>query len=118
MTLLQEAVVFLAAAVVAVPLSRRLGVGAVLGYLAAGLVIGPSALGLVSDVDNILQFAELGVVLLLFIIGLELQPTRLWALRRSVASRRWRARAAAPPSISQSMSRRAANSPSCCSRSR
>jgi glutathione-regulated potassium-efflux system ancillary protein KefC/glutathione-regulated potassium-efflux system protein KefB len=84
MTFLQEAVVFLAAAVIAVPLSRRLGVGAVLGYLVAGLLIGPSVLGFISDVDNILHFAELGVVLLLFVIGLELQPTRLWALRRSV----------------------------------
>lgn len=84
MTFLQEAVVFLAAAVISVPLSRRLGVGAVLGYLVAGLLIGPSVFGLVSNVDNILHFAELGVVLLLFVIGLELQPTRLWALRRSV----------------------------------
>jgi len=84
MTFLHEALVFLAAAVIAVPLSRRLGVGAVLGYLAAGLLIGPSVFGFVSDVGNILHFAELGVVLLLFVIGLELQPTRLWALRRSV----------------------------------
>jgi monovalent cation:proton antiporter-2 (CPA2) family protein len=84
MDFLQETVVFLAAAVIAVPLSRRLGVGAVLGYLAAGLLIGPSVFGFVSNVDNILHFAELGVVLLLFVIGLELQPTRLWALRRSV----------------------------------
>src|SRR3970040_271866 len=84
MTFLQETVVFLAAAVIAVPLSRRLGVGAVLGYLVAGLLIGPTAFGFISSVDNILHFAELGVVLLLFVIGLELQPTRLWALRRSV----------------------------------
>lgn len=84
MTFLQEAVVFLAATVIAVPLSRRLGVGAVLGYLVAGLLIGPSVFGLISNVDNILHFAELGVVLLLFVIGLELQPTRLWTLRRSV----------------------------------
>jgi len=84
MTFLQEAVIFLAATVIAVPLSRRLGVGAVLGYLVAGLLIGPSAFGLISNVENILHFAELGVVLLLFVIGLELQPTRLWTLRRSV----------------------------------
>ncbi len=81
---MQEAVVFLAAAVIAVPLFRRLGVGAVLGYLTAGMVIGPWVLGLVSDVGNILHFAELGVVLLLFVIGLELQPSRLWTLRRPV----------------------------------
>ena len=55
-----------------------------LGYLAAGVIIGPWALQLVTDVDNILHFAELGVVLLLFVIGLELQPSRLWVLRRSV----------------------------------
>ena len=84
MSLLVEAAVFLAAAVIAVPLFKRLGLGAVLGYLAAGVVIGPWALGLVSDVDHILHFAEFGVVLLLFVIGLELQPARLWTMRRSV----------------------------------
>jgi glutathione-regulated potassium-efflux system ancillary protein KefC/glutathione-regulated potassium-efflux system protein KefB len=81
---IQEAVVFLAAAVVTVPLFRRLGVGAVLGYLTAGILIGPWVLGFISDVDTILHFAELGVVLLLFVIGLELQPSRLWALRHPV----------------------------------
>jgi len=81
---LQQVVVFLAAAVVAVPLFTRLGLGAVLGYLAAGMVIGPWLLGFVRDVDTILHFAELGVVLLLFVIGLELRPARLWALRRPV----------------------------------
>ncbi len=84
MSLLAEAAIFLAAAVVAVPLSRRLGLGAVLGYLAAGVAIGPWCLGLVGKVDSVMHFAELGVVLLLFIIGLELQPSRLWVLRRSV----------------------------------
>ena len=84
MSLLAESAIFLAAAVIAVPLSRRLRLGAVLGYLAAGVIIGPWGLGLVTQVDNILHFAELGVVLLLFIIGLELQPSRLWVLRRSV----------------------------------
>ena len=84
MSLLVEAAVFLAAAVIAVPLFKRLGLGAVLGYLAAGVAIGPWALGLVSDVDHILDFAEFGVVLLLFVIGLELQPARLWTMRRSV----------------------------------
>lgn len=80
----QDTVVFLSAAVIAVPLFRKAGFGALLGYLAAGIVIGPSILGLVSDVDAILHFAEFGVVLLLFIIGLELMPARLWALRRPI----------------------------------
>ena len=84
MSLLGQTAVFLGAAVLAVPLSKRAGLGSVLGYLAAGAVIGPSVLGLVSDVDAILHFAEFGVVLLLFVIGLELQPGRLWVMRRSV----------------------------------
>lgn len=79
-----EAVIFLSAAVIAVPIFKRLGFGAILGYLSAGICIGPYALNLISDVDNILHFAELGVVLLLFIIGLELQPSRLWTLRHSI----------------------------------
>jgi monovalent cation:proton antiporter-2 (CPA2) family protein len=84
MNVLSEAAIFLAAAVVTVPLFRRFKLGAVLGYLAAGVVIGPWGLKFVTAVDNILHFAELGVVLLLFVIGLELQPSRLWILRRSV----------------------------------
>ncbi|MFQ5609005.1 MAG: monovalent cation:proton antiporter-2 (CPA2) family protein, partial [Woeseiaceae bacterium] len=84
MSLLVEATIFLAAAIVAVPISRRLGFGSVLGYLAAGIVIGPSGLALVSNAEHILHFAELGVVFLLFVIGLELQPSRLWVLRRMV----------------------------------
>jgi len=84
MSLLAESAIFLAAAVIAVPLFRRLRLGAVLGYLSAGVIIGPWGLQLVTEVDNILHFAELGVVLLLFIIGLELQPSRLWVLRKSV----------------------------------
>ncbi len=71
---LQSSVVFLSAAVVAVPIAQRLGLGSVLGYLIAGVLIGPWGLGLISDVDAILHFAELGVVLLLFLIGLELNP--------------------------------------------
>ena len=81
---IQQAVLFLAAAVIAVPLFKRLGMGAVIGYLLAGMVIGPQLLGFVTNVEDIFHFAELGVVLLLFVIGLELQPSRLWALRRSV----------------------------------
>lgn len=72
MTILAETAVFLAAAVVVVPLFRRFRLGAVLGYLAAGVIIGPCGLKFVTAVDNILHFAELGVVLLLFVIGLEL----------------------------------------------
>ena len=84
--MLQEVALFLTAAVLFVPLFKRLRLGAVLGYLAAGLVIGPSGLGLARDVDKILHFSEFGVVLLLFLIGLELQPSRLWRLRRSELS--------------------------------
>lgn len=84
MALVQDTVLFLGSAVVAVPLLKRLGFGALLGYLAAGVAIGPFLLGLVSDVDAILHFGEFGVVLLLFIIGLELHPSRLWALRRPI----------------------------------
>ncbi len=81
---LQEALIYLVTAVVAVPISKRLGFGSVLGYLLGGLVIGPWGLGLITEVDHILHFAELGVVFLLFVIGLELQPSRLWVLRRLV----------------------------------
>lgn len=78
------AVGLLAAAVVAVPLFRRLGLGSVLGYLAAGLLMGPSAIGLVREPEAVLHVAELGVVLFLFIIGLEMRPARLWSLRREI----------------------------------
>ena len=84
MSFLQEAFIFLGAAIIAVTLFNKLGFGSVLGYLTAGVVIGPWGLGLITGVENILHFAELGVVLLLFIIGLELQPSRLWVLRRSI----------------------------------
>ncbi|CAH0524571.1 glutathione-regulated potassium-efflux system protein KefB [Vibrio hippocampi] len=79
--LLQSSVIFLGAAVVAVPIAQRLGLGSVLGYLLAGIAIGPWGLGLISDVDEILHFAEFGVVLLLFLIGLELNPKKLWQMR-------------------------------------
>lgn len=84
MSFLQQALIFLAAAVAAVPLFKRLGLGSVLGYLAAGMVIGPWGVRAISDVESTLHFAEFGVVLLLFLIGLELQPARLWELRKSV----------------------------------
>ncbi|WP_414691440.1 glutathione-regulated potassium-efflux system protein KefC [Noviherbaspirillum sp.] len=82
--MLFNALVYLAAAVIAVPLARRFGLGAVLGYLVAGIVIGPWGLRLISGVEEILHFSEFGVVLLLFLIGLELDPKKLWALRRSI----------------------------------
>jgi glutathione-regulated potassium-efflux system ancillary protein KefC/glutathione-regulated potassium-efflux system protein KefB len=84
MTLTGQIAVLLAATVIAVPLFRRFKLSAVLGYLAAGVVIGPWGLGLFHDVENILHFAEFGVVLLLFVIGLELQPSRLWVMRHAV----------------------------------
>ena len=81
---LQQALVYLAAGVIAVPLFARLGLGSVLGYLAAGVAIGPWGLALIVTPETVLQFAEFGVVMLLFLIGLELEPARLWALRRSI----------------------------------
>src|SRR5690348_5943969 len=81
---LQSAVVFLLAVVIAVPLARRLKLGSVLGYLAAGVVIGPFGLQWVRNPDAIAGISELGVALLLFVIGLELSPQRLWVMRRSV----------------------------------
>jgi glutathione-regulated potassium-efflux system ancillary protein KefC len=82
--LLANALIYLAAAVIAVPLARRLGLGAVLGYLLAGIAIGPWGLSLISGVETIMHFSEFGVVLLLFVIGLELEPQRLWSLRRPI----------------------------------
>jgi glutathione-regulated potassium-efflux system protein KefB len=81
---LSKIVVLLAAGVFAVPLFRRLGLGSVVGYLVAGLAIGPFGLGVFSEPQQILHVAELGVVMFLFIIGLEMQPSRLWALRRAI----------------------------------
>ncbi|MDT8408232.1 MAG: monovalent cation:proton antiporter-2 (CPA2) family protein [Wenzhouxiangellaceae bacterium] len=81
---LAQVIIFLASAVIMVPLARKLGLGAVLGYLAAGILIGPWVLGLIADVEAILHFSELGVVLLLFVIGLELRPNRLKVLRRLI----------------------------------
>ncbi|WP_295481270.1 monovalent cation:proton antiporter-2 (CPA2) family protein [uncultured Pseudomonas sp.] len=83
-SLLQTAVIFLLAAVVAVPLAKRLQLGAVIGYLLAGVAIGPQALGLIRDTESVAHISELGVVLLLFIIGLELSPRRLWLMRKAV----------------------------------
>ena len=81
---LTGSLVYLAAAVLAVPIARLLGLGSIIGYLAAGIVIGPFGLALVGDAQDMLHFAEFGVVLMLFLIGLELEPRRLWALRRPI----------------------------------
>jgi glutathione-regulated potassium-efflux system protein KefB len=86
MTLLKDASIYLASALVTVPLFTRFKLGAILGYLAAGILIGPFALGLISDrsSSSIMGIGEFGVVLLLFVIGLELRPERLWQLRRMI----------------------------------
>jgi len=80
-----QALIYLAAAVVTVPIAKKLGLGSVLGYLVAGIVIGPTVLGLVGfEAGKVMHFAEFGVVLMLFVIGLELQPSLLWKMRRSI----------------------------------
>ncbi len=81
---LSNSFIYLSAAVLAVPLSKALGLGSIIGYLAAGMAIGPWGLGLVRNVQDILHFAEFGVVLMLFLVGLELEPKRLWSLRRPI----------------------------------
>lgn len=81
---LVNSLIYLGAAVLVVPLSKALGLGSIIGYLAAGIIIGPWGLGLVSNVEDILHFAEFGVVLMLFLVGLELEPKRLWSLRRPI----------------------------------
>jgi glutathione-regulated potassium-efflux system ancillary protein KefC len=83
-TWLINSLIYLSAAVIAVPLSKALGLGSIIGYLAAGIAIGPWGLGLVSNVEDILHFSEFGVVLMLFLVGLELEPKRLWSLRRPI----------------------------------
>lgn len=80
-TLLFQSFIFLLSAVISVPLAKRLGLGSVLGYLLAGMVIGPAALNLVGSPEQVLHFAEFGVVMMLFLIGLELRPALLWRLR-------------------------------------
>ncbi|WP_445672568.1 monovalent cation:proton antiporter-2 (CPA2) family protein [Pseudomonas inefficax] len=83
-SLLQATVVFLLAVVLLVPLAQRLKMGAVPGYLLAGILIGPSVLGLLDNPDNVARLSEMGVVMLLFVIGLELSPQRLWTMRRAL----------------------------------
>src|SRR6202020_3435091 len=84
MSLLAQIAIFLAAAVIAIPIFRRFKLGSVLGYLTAGIIIGPSSLGLIDTVATTQDIAQFGIVLLMFVIGLELQPSRLWVLRRSI----------------------------------
>src|SRR5271154_1260470 len=84
MSLLAQIAIFLAAAVIAIPIFRRFNLGSVLGYLTAGVIIGPASLGLISSVDATQNIAQFGIVLLMFVIGLELQPSRLWVLRKSI----------------------------------
>lgn len=79
---IQQALIFIGASVVLVPIFRYLGFGSVLGYLIAGVIVGPHALKLIGDSESVMQFAELGVVLLLFMIGLEIQPFKLWSMRK------------------------------------
>ena len=83
-SMLTNTIVYMAAAVVAVPIASRLKLGSVLGYLGAGCAIGPFGLRLVGDSEGTLHIAEIGVVLMLLVIGLELDPRKLWAMRRSV----------------------------------
>src|ERR1700676_329178 len=84
MSLLAQIAIFLAAAVIAIPIFRYFKLGSVLGYLAAGIIIGPAVLGLISKIDTNQHIAESGIVLLMFVIGLELQPSRLWVMRRRI----------------------------------
>jgi len=84
MHLLELATIFLLSVVVLVPLFQRLKLGGVLGYVAAGMLLGPWGLNIVPDAENTLGFAEFGVALLLFLVGLELDPARLWSLRQLV----------------------------------
>ena len=112
-SLLINALYYLLAAVIAVPLFKKIGLGSILGYLCAGIVLGPHALGVISDPDQVLHFAEYGVILLLFIIGLELAPEKLWNMRSHIGliggsqlltqhTSNRRATAAVPPSVIRS----------------
>ena len=84
MSLLAQIAIFLASAVIAIPIFRRFKLGSVLGYLTAGIIIGPASLGLIDKVETTQDIAQFGIVLLMFVIGLELQPSRLWVLRKSI----------------------------------
>lgn len=81
---LADILILLAAAVIAVPIFQRLGLGSVLGYLVAGSIVGPWGFGFIDQIEEIRHISEFGVVFLLFIIGIELKPERLWSMRRTV----------------------------------
>src|SRR3954463_4318111 len=83
-SLLVQALVYLAAGVVSVPIAKRLGLGSVLGYLIAGALVGPFLLNIVGQQADVMRFAEFGVVILLFLIGLEVRPALLWEMRTSI----------------------------------
>ena len=81
MSLLLQITIFLGAALILVPLGKKLGIATVLGYLFTGIVLGPSVLNIANDPESIMELAEFGVILLMFLIGLELRPQRLWEMR-------------------------------------
>ncbi len=83
-SLLLSVFIYLSAAIVAVPVAKKLGLGAVLGYLIAGILIGPWVMGLINEASHVMHFAEFGVVMLLFLIGLELNPSKLWEMRKPI----------------------------------
>ena len=97
-SLLREGVILLGAGFVFVMIFRRFGLGAVLGYLVAGAAIGPYGLGLIGGAESKLGAAELGIALLLFLVGLELNPARLWRLKRDILAATNRLDAMRPPS--------------------
>ena len=79
--------IFFVASAIAVPIARKIGLGSVLGYLIAGIVIGPFGLSLISDVESVMHFTEFGVVMMLFLVGLELKPSMLWGMRIPILGR-------------------------------
>ena len=81
---LMKLLIFLAAAVIAVPLARKCKLGSVLGYLIAGIAIGPFGLSLIDDIEAVMHFTEFGVVMMLFLVGLELKPSLLWQMRTPI----------------------------------